>query len=97
MAVIDRFLQDPAVEVQPGKLPIDETFGAGGDARRSLRFWLFFFNYNSLYGVHEVISIQGQSAAIPGNAAQSMCYGDDVSMTLMFRPRCRQGTAAPQD
>ena len=30
MAGIDRFLQDPAVEVQPGKLPIDEAFGAAG-------------------------------------------------------------------
>ena len=33
MAGIDRFLQHPAIEMQPGKLAIDEAFGAAGHRR----------------------------------------------------------------
>ena len=36
MAGIDRFLQHPAVEMQPGKLAIDEPLGAGRDRRAGL-------------------------------------------------------------
>ena len=62
MAGIDRFLEHPAVEMQPGKLAIDEPLGAGGDRRRRLGNCFFFFNFNSLCRVHEV-SIHLRSGA----------------------------------
>ena len=54
MAGIDRLLQHPAIEMQPGKLAIDEAFGAFGDRRTGRDFGFFFFNYNGLRGFHEV-------------------------------------------
>ena len=54
MAGIDRFLQHPAIEMQPGQLAIDETFGAGRHRWAGLGIRFFFFNYNSLRGFHEV-------------------------------------------
>src|SRR2546430_1710107 len=54
VAGIDRLLQHPAVEMQPGKLAIDEAFGTGARcwAGRSIRNFLFY--YNGLRGFHEV-------------------------------------------
>src|ERR1700730_7737406 len=54
MAGVDRFLEHPAIEMQPGQLAIDEAFGAGYDRRRSLDDYIFFFNFNSLCRIHEV-------------------------------------------
>ena len=48
MAGIDRFLQHPAIEMQPGQLAIDEALGAGGDRRRRFGMRLFFFYFNNL-------------------------------------------------
>ena len=57
-------------------------------ARPALGFRIFFFNYNGLRGFHEVtVHPMAASCAIFARAAQSMCYRDDVSMTLMFPPR----------
>jgi hypothetical protein len=53
MPRIDRFLQHPAIEVQPGKFPIDEAFGTAADRRRSAINGVFFFCSNSLGGFHE--------------------------------------------
>jgi len=49
---IDRFLKHPAIEVQPGKLPIDETFRALSHRMSRVAGGFFFFNYNSLCGFH---------------------------------------------
>ncbi len=54
VAGIDGFLQHTAIEMQPGKLTVDETFGAVGDRRADLGFRLFFFDNNSLRGFHEI-------------------------------------------
>jgi len=54
VAGIDRFLQHPAIEVQPGQLAIDEAFGAIGDRRAGLDLRFFFCSYNSLRGFHQV-------------------------------------------
>ena len=54
VAGIDQFLQHPAIEMQPGKLAVDETLGAMGDRRGGLGFRLFFFNNNGLCGFHEI-------------------------------------------
>ena len=48
MAGIDRFLQHPAIEVQPGQLAIDEAFGARGHGHADLDIGFFLFNYNGL-------------------------------------------------
>src|ERR1019366_1638606 len=95
MAGIDRLLQHPAVEMQPGKLAINEAFGAGAHLWTGLDIRFFFFNYNSLRGFHQgSIHPKADNSAIWTKAAQSMCYRDDVSMTLMFPApapsRCRQ-------
>ena len=42
MAGIDRFLQHPAIEMQPGKLAIDEAFGAGARSPGRPRLPLLF-------------------------------------------------------
>jgi hypothetical protein len=54
MARIDRLLQHPAIEMQPGKLAIDEALGAGADRRTGLGIRFFFFNYSSLRGIHQI-------------------------------------------
>ena len=88
MAGIDQFLQHPAIEMQPGKLAIDEAFGAARPSPEpASTSGFFFFNYNGLRGFHEVsIHLKAGRSAIPASAAQTMCYRDDVSMTLMFPP-----------
>ena len=48
VAGIDRLLQHATVEMKPGELAIDETFGARGELRHGLRQGLFLFNYNGL-------------------------------------------------
>ncbi len=48
MARIDRFLQHPAVKMQPGQLAIDEAFRTCGDRREGFGIYLFVFDYNSL-------------------------------------------------
>ena len=54
MARIDRFLQYPAIEMQPGKLPVDEAFGAAADGRRRRQYSIFLCFYNGLGGIHQV-------------------------------------------
>src|SRR5450755_2871913 len=77
--------------MQPGKLAIDEAFGARGHPRAGLDIRLFFFNYNGLRGFHKVlVHPRAGGSAIP---VQSMCYRDDVSMTLMFRVRAPSSSA----
>src|SRR5438874_1702188 len=91
MAGIDRLLQHPAIEVQPGKLAIDEALGAGADRWTGLSVPFFFFNYSGLRGFHQIsIHPKVNGAAAPAEAVQTMCYRDDVSMTLMFLPLARQ-------
>ena len=63
MTRIDGLLQHPAVEMQPGKLAVDEAFGAMGDRRTALHLRFFFFYYNGLRGFHEVQSIPGRTPA----------------------------------
>jgi hypothetical protein len=55
MAEIDRFLEYPAIEMQPGQLAIDEPLGAGGDCQRRFGGDVFFCNFNNLGGFHEVL------------------------------------------
>ena len=71
VAGIDRLLQHPAVEMQPGKLAIDEAFGTGARcwAGRSIRNFLFY--YNGLRGFHEVsVHPMAASCAIIAHAAK---------------------------
>ena len=42
MAGIDRFLEHPAIEMQPGQLAVDESLGAGGDRRRRFGIGVLF-------------------------------------------------------
>ena len=53
MAAIDRFLEHAAIEVQPGELAIDESFGTLGNRRDAGLCLFFFFYFNGLRGVHE--------------------------------------------
>src|SRR2546421_1287770 len=86
MPGIDRFLKHPAIEMQPGQLAVDEPFGARGDRRGNFEIGFFFFYFNSLYGFHQVsIHLGARKHHHPTNATQSMCYRNDVSMTLTFR------------
>ncbi|MGX1076834.1 hypothetical protein AB7M45_007444 [Bradyrhizobium elkanii] len=55
MAEIDRFLEHPPVEMQPGELPVDEALGAGRDCGNGGKFRLFFFDFSSLCRVHQVL------------------------------------------
>ena len=85
MAGIDRFLEHPAIEMQPGQLAVDEAFGARSHRRAGLDLHFFFFNYNGLCGFHQdLIQLRANSKAMPNHGAQTMCYRDDVSMTLTF-------------
>ena len=80
MAGIDGFLQHPAIEMQPGKFPIDEAFGAGGDRWRALGFRLFLFNYNGLCGFHQEFSpSQSAGLRIVGQMHRKPC---DIAMTF---------------
>ena len=54
MARIDRFLQYPAIEMQPGELPVDEAFGAAADGRRAGSNRIFLCYYSGLGGIHQV-------------------------------------------
>ena len=86
MPGIDRFLEHPAIEMQPGQLAVDEPFGARGDRRGNFGIGFFFFYFNSLYGFHQVsIHLGARKHHHLTNATQSMCYRDDVSMTLTFQ------------
>ena len=83
MAGIDQFLQHPAIEMQPGQLAIDEAFGAFGNRRDGLDIRFFLFNYNSLCGFHEnSVHFESGYSAVWASAAQSLCYRNDVSMTI---------------
>ena len=85
MAGIDRFLEHPAVEMQPGQLAVDEALRARPHRRADLDLHIFFFNYNSLCGFHQdLIQLRGNSEATPTHGARTLCYRDDVSMTLTF-------------
>ena len=85
MAGIDGFLEYPAVEMQPGKLTVNEPFRAMGDRRTSLGLWFFFFSCNSLCGFHEVsIYPERATGASSNRATPKVCYRDDLSMTLTF-------------
>src|SRR3954471_21402426 len=85
VARIDGFLKHPAIEVQPGQFAVDETFWTCSDRGTRMSFHVFFFENNSLCGIHRSNrSIQVKAAPPADDAAQSMCYRDDVSMTLMF-------------
>ena len=63
VAGIDRFLEHPAIEMQPGQLAVDETFRACADRRDRPATPFFFFNYNSLCGFHEVSIHPGRTPA----------------------------------
>ena len=54
MTGIDRFLEHPAIEVQPGQFAIDEPFRALGDRGRSFGYVIFLFYFNNLSRFHEV-------------------------------------------
>src|SRR5580692_3156600 len=88
MAGIDRLLQHPAIEMQPGELPVDKALGAAAHRGPGIEIYLFFFNYNGLHGFHQVlIHLKTGGMAIRAKTAQSMCDRDDVSMTMIFPPR----------
>src|SRR5262249_7598763 len=54
VAGVYRFLQHPAVEMQPGQLAIDEALRACRNARgRDFGIFRFLFNDNGLWGFHE--------------------------------------------
>ena len=73
MAGIDRLLQHPAIEVQPGKLAIDEALGAGADRWTGLGIPFFFFNYSGLRGFHQIsIHPKVNGAAAPAETVQTM-------------------------
>ena len=80
MAGIDRLFQHPAIEMQPGKLAIDEALGAMGDRRTGLGVRFFFFYYNGLRGFHEVsIHPRTEAGAIPDGTARKACV---IAMTF---------------
>jgi len=82
VARIDRFLQHTAIEMQPGKFPVNEALGKGTDCGKA-GVYIFFFCSNGLCGFHEVlIHFMSSREAI----ASSMGFRGDVSMTLMFPP-----------
>ena len=54
----------------------------------SLARLVFLFNYNGLRGFHQnSIHLETSVSETCGRTPRSMCYRDDVSMTLMFRPQ----------
>ncbi len=55
MAGIDRFLEHPAIEMQPGELPIDEALGAARDRGDGRELRLFLFDFRCLCRVHQVL------------------------------------------
>src|SRR4029077_5285330 len=52
MARINRLFQHPAIEMQPGQLPVNEAFWAAGSRRSGARVAIFLFSCNGLYGIH---------------------------------------------
>ena len=88
MARIDRFLQHPAIEMQPGQFAVDEAFRACCDRRAGFGFASFSFITTACAESMKIRSIRAQSGAVQAMRAQSMCYRDDVSMTLMFPRGC---------
>ncbi len=65
MAGIDRLLQHPAIEMQPGQLAIDEALRAAGDRRDGFGLRFFFFDYNGLRGFHKAsIHLRARRGAI---------------------------------
>src|SRR4051794_37138961 len=84
MAGIDGLLKYPAIEMEPGKLAIDEAFGAMSNRRSAVDLRLFLFYYSGLRGFLEVRSIPGRTPARFPAQAQRMYYRNDVSMTLTF-------------
>ena len=88
MAGIDRFLEDAAVEVQPGELAIDEPLGAAWRSPAAPRP-PGSFSLISIACAESIRSFDpsqfGRDLRLSADAGRSMCYADDVSMTLMFR------------
>ena len=64
MAGIDRLLEHPAVEMQPGKFPIDKSLGARGNRGRSLGSWFFFFYFNNLRRFHKALIHLGRGVGL---------------------------------
>jgi len=80
MAGIDRLLQHPAIEVQPGKLPVNEAFGAFGHRRTGPGIHFFFFSYNGLRGFHKVsIHPKAGGRAIPETGGANHVF---IAMTF---------------
>jgi hypothetical protein len=79
MAGVDRFLQDAAIEMQPGQFAIDEALGTIGNRWDSLDIRFFLFNYNSLRGFHKKsVHFESGYIAVSASAAQSLYYRNDV-------------------
>ena len=53
MAGIDRLFEHPAVEMQPGKLTVNESLGARRDRRRDFGDRFFFLDFNNLCRFHK--------------------------------------------
>src|SRR4051794_26957332 len=86
MSRIDGFLEHPAVEMQPGQFAVNEAFRACRNRRTGMDFVIFFFESNDLCGIHEgQIHPASKQCRRKGGPLRSMCYRDDVSMTLGFR------------
>jgi hypothetical protein len=53
--------------VQPGKLAINEAFGAGAHCCNGLGLRFLFLNYNGLFEFHQILVHPGGGSAIPNN------------------------------
>jgi hypothetical protein len=70
MAGIHRFLEHPAVEMQPGKLTVNESLRARRDRERDLDDRFFFLDFNNLCRFHKASIHLGRDAGLLLGATQ---------------------------